>query len=42
MKKFFRALRALLITVTVIATVVTVKSAADYICKKYKKRYISI
>lgn len=39
MKKFFRAL---LITVIVIATVVTVKSAADYICKKYKKRYISI
>lgn len=39
MKKFSRAF---VITVAVLTTVVTVKTAADYICRRYRKRYISI
>lgn len=39
MKKFSRAF---VITVAVLATILTVKTAADYICRKYRKKYINI
>jgi hypothetical protein len=39
MKNF---LKAFIITVAVLATVIGIKTAADYICRKYRKKYISI
>ena len=39
MKKFFKAF---IITVAVLATIIGIKAATDYICSKYRKKYISI
>jgi len=39
MNRFFKTF---IITVTVLATVITIITAADYICSKYRKNYIEI
>lgn len=39
MKKFSRAFA---VTLAVLVTVISVTAAADYICSKYRKKYISI
>lgn len=39
MGRFFKSF---IITVAVLTTIVTVKTAADYICRRYRKTYIKV